>query len=82
MKCKYSKLKTTLNLTSLFDDGTKRPDGLHQPRANAGTLGRGADFETWLSGSPAEAFALARSFDRGAMRIVQSGFEKKDLLAA
>ena len=35
------------------------------------------DFETWLSGTSAEAFALAR-----AMRIVQSGFDKKDLLAA
>jgi putative SOS response-associated peptidase YedK len=41
-----------------------------------------ADFETWLSGTPAQAFALARSFDPGAMQIVQSGFEKKDLLAA
>ena len=40
------------------------------------------EFETWLSGSPAEAFELARSFDAGAMRIVQSGFEKKDLLTA
>jgi len=45
-------------------------------------LSEEADFETWLSGSPAEAFALARSFDPRAMRIVQSGFEKKDLLAA
>jgi len=27
-------------------------------------------FETWLSGSPAEAFALARSFDPAQMRIV------------
>ena len=35
-----------------------------------------------LEGSPAEAFALARSIDAGAMPIVQSGFEKKDLLAA
>ena len=41
-----------------------------------------ADFETWLLGSPAEAFTLARSFDPARMRIVQSGFEKKDLLAA
>ena len=29
-------------------------------------LSEEADFETWLSGSPAEAFALARSFDPGA----------------
>jgi putative SOS response-associated peptidase YedK len=30
-------------------------------------------FETWLSGSPAEAFALAKSFNPALMRIVQSG---------
>ena len=45
-------------------------------------LSEEAEFETWLSGSPAEALTLARSYDPGAMRIVQSGFEKKDLLAA
>jgi putative SOS response-associated peptidase YedK len=45
-------------------------------------LSEEAEFETWLSGTPAEAFALARSIDPGEMRIVQSGFEKKDLLAA
>jgi putative SOS response-associated peptidase YedK len=39
-------------------------------------------FETWLSGSPAEAFTLARSFDPALMRIVQSGSTKQDLLAA
>jgi putative SOS response-associated peptidase YedK len=39
-----------------------------------------ADFETWFSGSPAEAFALARSFDPANMRIVQSGSHKEDLL--
>lgn len=40
------------------------------------------DFETWLSGSTREAYQLARSFDPASMRIVQSGKEKKDLLAA
>jgi putative SOS response-associated peptidase YedK len=40
------------------------------------------DFEMWLSGSVSDAFALARSYDALLMRIVQSGFEKKDLLAA
>ena len=45
-------------------------------------LSREEEFETWLNGQPAEAFALARSFDPNAMRIVQSGFEKKDLFAA
>jgi putative SOS response-associated peptidase YedK len=43
-------------------------------------LSEEADFETWLSGSPKEAFALARSFDPAQMRIVQSGLEKEDLL--
>lgn len=37
--------------------------------------------ETWLKGTPTEAFALARSFPAEAMRIVQSGIEKKDLLS-
>lgn len=38
------------------------------------------DFETWLTGSTEEAFALARSFEPSAMRIVQSGKDKEDLL--
>ena len=37
-------------------------------------------FETWLSGSPDDAFALARPFPAEHMRIVQSGAERKDLL--
>jgi putative SOS response-associated peptidase YedK len=41
-----------------------------------------ADFETWLSGSPEEAFKLARSYAAEEMRIVQSGSERKDLLKA
>jgi len=41
-----------------------------------------ADFETWLSGSTEEAFKLARSYRADQMRIVQSGSERKDLLAA
>lgn len=40
------------------------------------------EFETWLSGSPAAAFALAKSFNPALMRIVQSGKTKQDLLAA
>jgi putative SOS response-associated peptidase YedK len=32
-----------------------------------------ADFETWLSGSPEEAFKLARTYAAEQMRIVQSG---------
>ena len=38
--------------------------------------------ETWLSGSTEEAFKLARSYAADQMRIVQSGSERKDLLAA
>ena len=41
-----------------------------------------ADFETWLSGSPEEAFKLARTYAAEQMRIVQSGSERRDLLAA
>jgi putative SOS response-associated peptidase YedK len=39
-------------------------------------------FETWMSGSPAEAFALTKSLDPALMRVVQSGTTKEDLLAA
>lgn len=39
-------------------------------------------FETWLKGSPKEAFALVQRFPAEAMRVVQFGAEKKDLLAA
>ena len=41
-----------------------------------------ADFETWLSGSPDEAFKLSRSYARERMRIVQSGSDREDLLKA
>jgi putative SOS response-associated peptidase YedK len=40
------------------------------------------DFETWLSAPPEEAFKLARSYAAEQMRIVQSGSERKDMLAA
>jgi len=39
-----------------------------------------SQLETWLSRSPAEAFALANSFDPALMRVVQSGGDKEDLL--
>ena len=39
-----------------------------------------SQLETWLSGSTAEAFALARSFDPVLMRISQNGGDKEDLL--
>ena len=41
-----------------------------------------ADFETWLSASTEDAFKLARSYAADQMRIVQSGSDRKDLLAA
>lgn len=41
-----------------------------------------ADQETWLEAPPSEAFALAREHPHDAMRIVQSGFDKRDLLAS
>jgi putative SOS response-associated peptidase YedK len=39
-----------------------------------------ADFTTWLSAPPAEAYRLVRSYDADRMRIVQSGVEKQDLI--
>ena len=41
-----------------------------------------ADFETCLSGSTEDAFKLVRSYAAEQMRIVQSGSDRKDLLAA
>lgn len=45
-------------------------------------LTREEEFETWLRGSPDEAFALAREYPADQMRIVQEGFDKEDLLNA
>ena len=39
-------------------------------------------FTTWLTGSAEEAFGLIATSDPDRMQIVQSGLEKKDLLAA
>ena len=41
-----------------------------------------AQFATWLTGTPEEAFGLIAPSDPERMRIVQSGFDKKDLLEA
>lgn len=41
-----------------------------------------ADFETWLSAPTQEAFNLARSYAAEQMRIVQSGADREDRLAA
>lgn len=41
-----------------------------------------ADFDTWLTAPVDEAFRLARSYAAEQMRIVQSGSEKQDNLAA
>ena len=41
-----------------------------------------ADFETWLSAPPQDAFKLARSYAAEQMGIVQSGADREDLLAA
>ena len=45
-------------------------------------LTREEEFETWLSGAPADALTLAREYPPGQMRIVQEGFKKQDFLAA
>ena len=39
-------------------------------------------FSTWLTGTPKEAFGLISTSDPERMRIVQSGFDKEDLLKA
>ena len=43
-------------------------------------LTREEGFQSWLAGSPDEAFALAREYAPEEMRIVQEGFDKEDLL--
>jgi putative SOS response-associated peptidase YedK len=45
-------------------------------------LTREDEFNTWLTGSPTEALALAREYPSDQMRIVQKGFDKEDLLQA
>jgi putative SOS response-associated peptidase YedK len=45
-------------------------------------LTREEEFDTWLRGSPDEAFALSREYPAEQMRIVQEGFDKEDLLKA
>jgi putative SOS response-associated peptidase YedK len=38
------------------------------------------EFATWITGTPDEAFALLREYPPDQMRMVQSGFEKRDML--
>ena len=40
-----------------------------------------AEYRTWLTGTPQEAFGLIHTSDPERMRIVQAGFDKEDLLA-
>lgn len=40
------------------------------------------EFATWVTGTADEAFALLREYPPDKMRMVQSGFEKGDLLQA
>jgi putative SOS response-associated peptidase YedK len=40
------------------------------------------DCNTWLTGTPEEAFGVIKTSDPERMRIVQSGFEKEDLMDA
>ncbi|MBS0269962.1 MAG: hypothetical protein JSS54_13420 [Proteobacteria bacterium] len=63
----------------------KRDTCLPGVAARAGDLGA-ARRSRWQSAPPVfgqgEVEALARSYDPAKMRIMQSGFEKKDLLVA
>jgi putative SOS response-associated peptidase YedK len=45
-------------------------------------LRREEEFDTWIRGSPDEAFALAREYPAERMHIVQEGLDKEDLLKA
>jgi putative SOS response-associated peptidase YedK len=40
------------------------------------------EFATWMTGTPNEASALIREYPPDKMRMVQSGFEKRDMLRA
>ena len=40
------------------------------------------EYSTWLTGTPEEAFGLIKTSDPERMSIVQSGFDKEDLLTA
>ena len=46
------------------------------------TLTKEEEFQTWLNGTPDEAYALVRQYPPEQMQIVQEGIEKKDILAA
>ena len=41
-----------------------------------------AEYDQWMSGTPDEAFQLIREYPSEQMRMVQSGFEKRDLRSA
>ena len=43
-------------------------------------LTNNVEFETWLTASADDAFALAREYPSQHVRIIQQGFDKKDLL--
>jgi putative SOS response-associated peptidase YedK len=43
-------------------------------------LTQAEEFETWLSGGPQQALALARQYPPDQMRVVQEGFTKQDRL--
>ena len=40
------------------------------------------EFQIWLNGTPAEAYALVKQYPPDQMQIVQEGIDEKDLLAA
>jgi putative SOS response-associated peptidase YedK len=40
------------------------------------------EFNAWMMGTPDEAFSLLKEYPPDNMRMVQSGFEKRDMLEA
>jgi hypothetical protein len=66
----------------VYDDAAQRTHQHDQSRTQPVLLTEEAKFATWLNGTPEEALGLITTSDAERMRIVQSGFDKNDLLEA
>lgn len=66
----YSFMTTTPNALTASINHERMPVLLSGERA----------FETWMRGTPDQAFALVKPYPEAGMRLVQSGFEKRDLV--
>jgi putative SOS response-associated peptidase YedK len=57
-------------------------DGLWLARPSVVLLLTDEEFETWTTGTTDEACAILKEYPPDQMRMVQSGFEKGDMLKA